>query len=142
MTVYPGYNDVSAGPRLYDRRLFVGTLPNYESILKMQTLWWNLKICGLYGGVLVKHMSYGLNELTNRCAIKILESKFDRNNMVQIQVINHINTKWYVLKFLCFEKLSHSICVTYNKQISIMIIPIDQGSILVYKVQHQSNNYR
>ena len=94
MTVYPGYND--AGPRLYDGRLFVGTLPNYDSILKMQTLWRNLKICGLYGGVLVK--THGLNKLTNRCAIEILESKFDRNSMVH--VINHINTKWYVLKFL------------------------------------------
>ena len=29
-TAYPGYSDVSAGPRLYDGSLFVGTLPNYE----------------------------------------------------------------------------------------------------------------
>ena len=53
MTVYPGYNDVSAGPRLYDGRLFVGTLPNYDSILKMHSMA-DLKICGLYGEVLVK----------------------------------------------------------------------------------------
>ena len=30
---YP-YSDVSADPRLYDGRLFVGTLPNYDSTLK------------------------------------------------------------------------------------------------------------
>ena len=34
-TAYPGYSDVSAGPRLYDGRLFVGTLPNYDYTLKM-----------------------------------------------------------------------------------------------------------
>ena len=33
-TVYPRYSDVSAGPRLYDGRLFVGTLPNYDYTLK------------------------------------------------------------------------------------------------------------
>ena len=53
-TAYPGYSDVSAGPRLYDGRLFVGTLPNYEYTLKMQTLRRNLNICGLYGGVSLK----------------------------------------------------------------------------------------
>ena len=52
-TIYPGYSDVGTSPRLYGGRLFVGTLSNYDSTLKMQTTA-GLENLRLYGGVLVK----------------------------------------------------------------------------------------